>query len=94
MPTAYGDNSRISPMNDFRSKVLIFFAKFLQKKIPALLILGIITHIRLIAYPKVLRYLQIPIHTVKKIIISNKSQRTILSRVREFLFENGGIPFL
>jgi hypothetical protein len=54
-PTTYGDNSRINPMIDFRSNVPIFFAKFLPKKMPAFLIFVMITHTRLVTYPKALR---------------------------------------
>ncbi len=50
MPTAYGDNSRISPMNDFLSKFLTFFSKFVHKKILAFLIFDMITHIGLILW--------------------------------------------
>lgn len=47
-PTTYGDNSKISPTNDFLSKSLIFFSRFLHREIPALLIFVTITNIGLI----------------------------------------------
>ena len=56
-PTTYGDSSRINPMIDFLSNVPIFFAKLLPKKMPAFLILSMITNTRLVTYPKALRQL-------------------------------------